>query len=167
MLAAALRGSRALPGSTPLLAETTVRMLHVEQNPQISGFWNDIARRYEAANPGVKVEVQYLENEAYKKKLTTLLQSSGSAEHHLQLGRRRAARAGQGGRDRGPDAASWIGAWKERFVPAAVQAYTIDGKVYGVPMHTSRSASSTTRISSPRPASTRPRSRPGTTCSGR
>ena len=29
-------------------------------------------------------------------------------------------------------------AWKDRFVPAAVQAYTVDGKVYGVPMHTSQ-----------------------------
>ena len=61
---------------TAALADVTVRMLHVEQNQQISGFWNDIARRYEAAHPGVKVDVQYLENEAYKKKLTTLLQSS-------------------------------------------------------------------------------------------
>ena len=29
----------------------------------------------EAKNPGVKIEPQYLENEAYKAKLTTLLQS--------------------------------------------------------------------------------------------
>ena len=29
-------------------------------------------------------------------------------------------------------------AWKARFVPAAVQAYTINGKVYGVPMHTAQ-----------------------------
>ena len=50
-------------------------MLHVEQNPQVSGFWNEIARKYMAEHPGVKVELQYLENEAYKKKLTTLLQS--------------------------------------------------------------------------------------------
>src|SRR5262249_44967542 len=29
-------------------------------------------------------------------------------------------------------------AWKERFVPASVDAYTIQGKLYGVPMHTSQ-----------------------------
>ena len=65
-----------LAGGTAALADVTVRMLHVEQNPDVIAYWNDIARRYEAANAGVKVEVQYLENEAYKKKLTTLLQSS-------------------------------------------------------------------------------------------
>jgi raffinose/stachyose/melibiose transport system substrate-binding protein len=29
-------------------------------------------------------------------------------------------------------------AWKDRFVPAAVQAYTVNNKIYGVPMHTSQ-----------------------------
>ncbi|MET0744259.1 MAG: extracellular solute-binding protein, partial [Microvirga sp.] len=127
----------ALWGTAPASADTTVRMLHVEQNAQISGFWNDLARKYEAAHPGVKVEVQYLENEAYKKKLTTLLQSS----------------------DRPNIIYSWAGGvlrdqvkagviedlspvmdanWKARFVPAAVQAYTIDDKIYGVPMHTAQ-----------------------------
>jgi hypothetical protein len=56
-------------------AEVTVKLLHVEQNPQVSGFWKEIARSYMAAHAGVKVDIQYLENEAYKKKLTTLLQS--------------------------------------------------------------------------------------------
>ena len=56
-------------------ADVTVKMLHVEQNPQASGFWQEIARKYMAEHPGVKIELRYLENEAYKKKLTTLLQS--------------------------------------------------------------------------------------------
>jgi raffinose/stachyose/melibiose transport system substrate-binding protein len=56
-------------------AEVTVKVLHVEQNAQASGFWQEIARKYMADHPGVKIELRYLENEAYKKKLTTLLQS--------------------------------------------------------------------------------------------
>ena len=56
-------------------AEVIVKLLHVEQNPQVSGFWKEIARSYIAAHAGMKVDIQYLENEAYKKKLTTLLQS--------------------------------------------------------------------------------------------
>jgi raffinose/stachyose/melibiose transport system substrate-binding protein len=123
--------------ATKASADVTVRLLHVEQNQQISGFWADLGKRYEAAHPGVKVEVQYLENEAYKKKLTTLLQSS----------------------DRPNIIYSWAGGvlrdqvkagviedltpvmdapWKARFVPAAIQAYTIGDKVYGVPMHTAQ-----------------------------
>lgn len=137
MLAAACAIAASCSGMTTALADVTVRMLHVEQNPQVTGFWNDIARRYEAAHPGVKVDVQYLENEAYKKKLTTLLQSS----------------------DRPNIIYSWAGGvlrdqvkagviedltpvmdapWKARFVPAAVQAYTVNDKIYGVPMHTAQ-----------------------------
>ncbi|MET0427269.1 MAG: extracellular solute-binding protein [Microvirga sp.] len=127
----------ALWGTAPASADTTVRMLHVEQNAQISGFWNDLARKYEAAHPGVKVEVQYLENEAYKKKLTTLLQSSD---------RPNIIYSWAGGVLRDQVKAGVIedltpvmdATWKARFVPAAVQAYTIDDKIYGVPMHTAQ-----------------------------
>jgi raffinose/stachyose/melibiose transport system substrate-binding protein len=37
--------------------------------------WEEVARGFEAKNPGVKVERQFLENEAYKAKLPTILQS--------------------------------------------------------------------------------------------
>ena len=76
----ALRGLAALLGA-PLLAPraaqaaVTVRWLHIEQNTDVAAFYADMARRFEAARPGVKVELQYLENESFKKKLTTLLQS--------------------------------------------------------------------------------------------
>jgi raffinose/stachyose/melibiose transport system substrate-binding protein len=126
-----------LAGINAAAAQTTVRMLHVEQNPDNVAYWNDIARRYEAKNPGVKVEVQYLENEAYKKKLTTLLQSSDKPNIIYSWA---------GGVLREQVKAGVIedltgvmdGAWKERFVPAAVQAYTVNNKIYGVPMHTSQ-----------------------------
>ena len=137
MLAAACAITASCTGVTAALADVTVRMLHVEQNQQISGFWNDLARRYEASHPGVKVDVQYLENEAYKKKLTTLLQSSDRPNIIYSWG---------GGVLRDQVKAGVIEdltpvmdqPWKARFVPAAVQAYTINGKIYGVPMHTSQ-----------------------------
>ena len=137
MLAAACAITASCTGVTAALADVTVSMLHVEQNQQISGFWNDIARRYEAAHPGVKVDVQYLENEAYKKKLTTLLQSSDRPNIIYSWG---------GGVLRDQVKAGVIEdltpvmdqAWKARFVPVAVQAYTINDKIYGVPMHTSQ-----------------------------
>jgi len=124
-------------GIASVAADVTVRMLHVEQNPDVIAYWNDIARRYEATHAGVKVEVQYLENEAYKKKLTTLLQSTDKPNIIYSWGGgvlRDQIKAGVI-----EDLTSVMDAtWKERFVPAAVQAYTIDGKMYGVPMHTSQ-----------------------------
>ena len=114
-------------------ADVTVRMLHVEQNPQASGFWNDIARRYMAEHPGVKVELQYLENEAYKKKLTTLLQSPERPNIIYSWGGgvlREQVKAGVI-----EDLSSAMTAdWRQRFIPAAVQAYSLNGRIYGVPM---------------------------------
>ncbi|MET0527960.1 MAG: extracellular solute-binding protein, partial [Microvirga sp.] len=129
--------SAGLAGVRVAAADTTVRMLHVEQNAAVVEYWNDIARRYEATKPGVKVEVQYLENEAYKKKLTTLLQSPDKPNIIYSWG---------GGVLREQVKAGVIedltpvmdAAWKDRFVLSAVDAYTVQGKLYGVPMHTSQ-----------------------------
>ena len=56
-------------------ADTTVKWLHIEVNPAQVKIWEEVARSYEASHPGVKVEMQFLENEAYKAKLPTILQS--------------------------------------------------------------------------------------------
>ncbi|MBZ0229763.1 MAG: extracellular solute-binding protein, partial [Bauldia sp.] len=62
-------------GAGPAAADVTVRMLHVDSNPETQALWAQAAKDFAAANPGVTVDVQYLENEAYKAKLPTLLQS--------------------------------------------------------------------------------------------
>jgi raffinose/stachyose/melibiose transport system substrate-binding protein len=118
-------------------AAGTVRWLHIEQNPDVAAFYTDVARRFEAANPGTKVELQYLENESFKKKLTTLLQSP--ERPHIIY-------SWAGGVLREQVKAGVIeditapvnGGWRERFNPAALNLYTIDNKVYGVPMLTSQ-----------------------------
>jgi raffinose/stachyose/melibiose transport system substrate-binding protein len=56
-------------------AETTIKILHLQKNPKIIAIWQEAADQYEKAHPGVKVKFDYLENEAFKAKLPTLLQS--------------------------------------------------------------------------------------------
>ena len=56
-------------------AETTIKILHLQKLPKVIAIWQDAAKEYEKAHPGVKVEFDYLENEAFKAKLPTLLQS--------------------------------------------------------------------------------------------
>src|SRR3954454_22733078 len=56
-------------------ADTTLKWLHIEANPAQVKIWEEVARAYEASHPGIKVEMQFLENEAYKAKLPTILQS--------------------------------------------------------------------------------------------
>ena len=64
--------------SAPAFADTTVTFLHVSDNANMVSLWDQIAKDYEAQHPGVKVEVKYLENEAFKAKLPTMLQSDDS-----------------------------------------------------------------------------------------
>src|SRR5581483_2053276 len=64
-----------LLGVNVAAADTTVKWLHIEVNPAQVKIWEEVARSYEASHPGVKVEMQFLENEAYKAKLPTILQS--------------------------------------------------------------------------------------------
>ena len=59
-------------------ADTTVTVLHVSENPAQKAIWEKIAKDYNAEHKGVKVEFKYLENEAFKAKLPTMLQSDDS-----------------------------------------------------------------------------------------
>ena len=61
--------------SSAAFADTTVRMLHIETDSNVLGVWNEIAQEFEAQNPGIEVKIEFLENEAFKAKLPTLLQS--------------------------------------------------------------------------------------------
>ena len=56
-------------------ADTTVKILHLQDNPEFLEIWKGIGTDYEKQNPGVKIEWQFLENEAFKAKLPTTLQS--------------------------------------------------------------------------------------------
>jgi len=107
-------------------------MLHPDNDPAVVALFNTAARRFEAANPGVKVDIRFLEGEAYKQKLTTLLQSTERPHLLYSWG---------GGVLRDQVKAGVIqdltgemnAGWGKRFIPSALKAYTVDGKIYGVP----------------------------------
>ncbi len=129
--------SAALLSAGALAADVNVRMLHVDQNPDTQAFYADVARRFEATHAGVKVDVQYLENQAYKSKLTTLLQSPERPNILYSWGGgvlREQVKAGVIEDLSAPMNA----AWKERFIPSAIQSFTLDGKIYGVPFQTAQ-----------------------------
>lgn len=132
----ALGASAALLSTGALAADVNVRMLHVDQNPDTQAFYADVARRFEAAHAGVKVDVQYLENQAYKSKLTTLLQSPERPNILYSWGGgvlREQVKAGVI-----EDLSAPLAGWKDRFPPTALQSYTLDGKLYGVPFQTAQ-----------------------------
>jgi len=116
----------------------TVRWLHIEQNPDVAAFYADVAKRFEAANPGTKVEMQFLENESFKKKLTTLLQSPDKPHVIYSWGGGVLREQVKAGVIEDITDAVNSGGWRDRLSPSSWNTYSVNGRVYGVPMNTSQ-----------------------------
>jgi raffinose/stachyose/melibiose transport system substrate-binding protein len=119
--------------SSSARAETVVRILHLQTNPKILAIWQEAAQKYQSANPGVKIEFNYLENEAFKAKLPTLLQSKDrpSAFHSWGGGVMREQVSAGICKDITGEIAE--GGFNETFYPATAQNFVVDDKAYGVP----------------------------------
>jgi raffinose/stachyose/melibiose transport system substrate-binding protein len=116
-------------------ADTTIKWMHLEIDPTYLGVWQQIVKNYEAEHPGTKVEMQFLENEAFKAKLPTLLQSSdapdlfyswggGVLKQQLATGALLDLSEAMNAKD---------GAWVKTYNPASVKGLSYDGKIGAVP----------------------------------
>lgn len=76
----ALAALMALATVLPSQAQTVVKHLHIESIPGQVAILNEAAAEFMAANPDIKIELPFLENEAFKAKLTTLLQSADAPD---------------------------------------------------------------------------------------
>jgi raffinose/stachyose/melibiose transport system substrate-binding protein len=117
-------------------ADTTVKILHLQDNPAFLEVWKQIGAEFEKQNPGVKIDWQFLENEAFKAKLPTTLQSKERPDLFYSWAGGvfyDQARAGV----LKDITKSMEGEWAATLSPAGVKAFTYDGKVYGAPMKTS------------------------------
>ena len=143
-------------------ANTTVKWLHIEANPAQVKIWEEVARAYEAAHPGVKIEMQFLENEAYKAKLPTILQSKDRPNIiYSWAGGVLKAQIEAGVLD---DITDQVKGYSDSLTPAALAAFSSNGRVYGLPTALSQVGFLYNKELMERPRSIRPQSRPGTTC---
>jgi len=69
-----------LAAIAPVQAQTVVKHMHITSIPAELELMNSIAEEFMAANPDIVVELPFLENEAFKAKLTTLLQSADAPD---------------------------------------------------------------------------------------
>ena len=118
------------------VAQTTVRWLHIEANPAQVKIWEEVARGFEAKNPGVKIEMQFLENEAYKAKLPTILQSKDRP--HIIYSWAGGVLKSQVEAGVLEDITKDVADLTPKLSPASVAAFTVNGKVYGVPYNMSQ-----------------------------
>ncbi|HTN63863.1 MAG TPA: extracellular solute-binding protein [Devosia sp.] len=116
-------------------AQTTIKWLHLEPNPDRLKVWQDIAAAYEAEHPEIKIEFQFLENEAFKAKLPTLLQSNDAPSMFYTWGGGVLKAQSETGAIRDITAAMDAddGAWRKAISPAAVNGLSFDGKVWAAP----------------------------------
>ena len=112
-------------------AQTTIKWLHIEANPAQVKIWEEVARDFESKAQGVKIEMQYLENEAYKAKAPTLLQSRDRP--HIIYSWAGGVLRSQVEAGVLEDITALVQDHKDKLSASAVAAFTIDGKVYGLP----------------------------------
>jgi raffinose/stachyose/melibiose transport system substrate-binding protein len=129
ILSVALLGS--LPWSAS--AETVVKILHIQKLPKVLAIWQEAAQQYEKAHPGVKIQFDYLENEAFKAKLPTLLQSKDRPSVFHSWGGGVMYEQISAGVCQDITKAVSEGGFKDTFYPAGIQNFTYQGKCYGLP----------------------------------
>jgi raffinose/stachyose/melibiose transport system substrate-binding protein len=127
--------TEAQPAPTEVMAEpVTVTWWHITTKDPGLTDWQKMADDYMAAHPNVTIEITVLENEAFKTKLTTVMQSGdppdifqswggGTFNQQVEAGLLKDITA-----DLDADAA-----WKDSFAPGALGVYSYQGKNYGVP----------------------------------
>ncbi|MFI2270923.1 MULTISPECIES: extracellular solute-binding protein [Catenuloplanes] len=106
----------------------TIRWWHIANTDPMLSAWADMARRFEAANPGVTIEITALENEAFKTKLTTNIQAGDPPDIFHSWGGGVLAQQVEAGMVK--DLTGDVGGWRDQLIPSALDAYTVDGAVY-------------------------------------
>ena len=130
-LLAASTAVLALPVRGAFAADVVIKWLHIEANPAQVKIWEEVARDFEAKNPGVKIEMSFLENEAYKAKAPTLLQSKDRP--HIIYSWAGGVLKSQVEAGVLEDITVPVGDYKNNLSSAAVAAFTVDNRLYGLP----------------------------------
>jgi len=126
----------AKPAATEAPAEkVTVKWWHISTADEHKAEWQKQADAYMASHPNVNIEITVLENEAFKTKLTTVMQSGEPPDIFQSWGggvMNEYAKAGLL-KDITADLDADGGAWRNTFASGALGVYAYKGQNYGVP----------------------------------
>ena len=123
--------SEAAPASEAAAEPVTVEWWHITTADPGKSVFQGIADAYMAAHPNVKINITILENEAFKTKLATSLQSGEVPDLFQSWGGGIMAAQADAGvlKDITADVASW----QDTINPGALSIYSYKGVQYGVP----------------------------------
>ncbi len=121
----------------PTVAQpVTVTWWHISTAENHKALWQKLADEYTALHPNVTIEITVLENEAFKTKLTTVMQSgSGIPDIFQSWGGGVMNDYATAGllKDITPDLNADNNAWRSTFAQGALGVYAFKGENYGVP----------------------------------
>lgn len=124
------------PAATEAMAKpVTITWWHISTKDPALSDWQKMADDYMAAHPNVTIEITVLENEAFKTKLTTVMQSGDPPDIFQSWGGGTFYQQVQAGllKDITADLDANGGEWRDTFAPGALGVYSYQGKNYGVP----------------------------------
>ncbi len=126
-------------GTAAASAATVVKWMHVELDPKAVAVWEEIAKDFEAKHPDVDVQLQFLENEAFKAKLPTLLQSNDVPDFFYSWGGGVLEEQSKTGalKDLTEVFDADGGKIRKSYNPASIEGLSFDGKVWAVPYRVS------------------------------
>lgn len=114
----------------------TITWWHINTNQPEADFWQAVANEYMAANPNVTIEITILENEAFKSRLTTVMQAGDAPDLFQSWGGGVLWQFAEAGlvRDISPELTAEDSAWQNSFsAQAALNLYSQGESFYGVP----------------------------------
>jgi raffinose/stachyose/melibiose transport system substrate-binding protein len=143
--AAATQAAAEAPASDAMAAEAapteamaepvTITWWHISTKDPALSDWQKMADDYMALHPNVTIEITVLENEAFKTKLTTVMQSGEVPDIFQSWGGGGLKEQIDAGllQDITPALDADGGAWRDTFAPGALAVFSSDGENYGVP----------------------------------
>ena len=119
-------------GDTGAATDVTLTWWHNANTDPGLTFWSDTAKAYDAAHPGVKINIQVYQNEDLRARLKTVFSSDQAPNIFQQWGGGELADQVSAGyvqdiTDKAADAIASLGG------AGSISGWTVDGKVYGLP----------------------------------
>ena len=123
------------PAEAPAMEKVTVTWWHISTAEEHKALWQKLADEYMAAHPNVNIEITVLENEAFKTKLTTVMQSGEPPDIFQSWGGGVMNEYANAGllKDITADLDANGGEWRNTFAPGALGVYAYKDENYGVP----------------------------------
>ncbi|MEE4119957.1 MAG: extracellular solute-binding protein, partial [Paracoccaceae bacterium] len=120
------------PGAEP----EVVRVEAINRNEEVHAYWREIADDFEADNPGTLIEINHRPGVRYRVELMSILGAETPPDliYTWSGGHLDALREAGFARDLTGEMSQ---GWAYEFKPGALQTYTHEGRVFGVPMHLS------------------------------